>query len=564
MADKPTESVPSVSEIPASAMTGRQGQLKKVLSLQDLYFLSLGGIIGSGWLFGSLYAAENAGPSAFLSWIIGGIFVLFIALTWAELGGMLPGSGSLARVPQYAHGYFAGFYFGWAYFVSAVTVPPVEAIAVVTYASFYAPSLTSHGVLTPLGYAVSIVLMVALFLLNYFGIRIFGRFNTGITWWKLLIPTITVILLISYFYPPNFSNFGGFTPYGTSPIFASVGTAGIVFSYLGFRQAIDYSGEAKNPSRDVPRATIYSVLTGIVIYTLLQIGFVGAVRPAQSGLSPFSWANLGNSVYSSGPLAEVFAILGLTIWTTILLIDAIISPMGTLGIYTGTSARVLFALSEGGHLPEKTGDVHQKYRIPWVALVLSLVIGIIFLFAFPAWGPLATVVTSTTVFTYLAGATALQTFRRVAPELKRSYRLPAANVMAPLGFIMATLIVYWTGWPYTLYAFIAIILGLIAYAVARSRGSYKISDIKQGIWIVIYSIVMVILSYFGSYGPTSSAPYPGNFLASSVSAVIPFPYDFIPVIVVSIIFYIWGSHSGYETDELKKIKELSTQATPSS
>jgi amino acid transporter len=542
MSEKPTDSTTVDASLPASATMGRQGKLRKVLSMQDLYFLSLGGIIGSGWLFGSLSAAGAAGPAAVFSWLIGGIFVLIIALTWAELGGMMPASGALARVPQAAHGYFAGFYFGWAYFVSAVTVPPVEAIAIMVYATYYIPGLTKGGVLTPEGYAGSIILMVLLFLANYFGINVFRRFNTGITWWKLLIPSITVILAIGlYFTLNNFTGYQGLAPYGAPPVFSAIGTTGIVFSYLGFRQAIDYSGEARNPAKDVPRATILSVITGIVLYTLLQVAFAGAINWKASGVTPGDWASLASSsssVYTTAPFAEIFAVGGLTVWAAILLLDAVISPAGTLGIYTGTSARILFALSEGRHLGTKTGEVHERYRIPWVALIASLLIGIVFLFAFPAWAPLSTVVTSTTVFTYLAGATALMSFRKTAPEMRRTFRLPAAGIIAPLGFIMASLIVYWTTYPYTLYAFIAIILGLILFAIARSRGAYPVNDIAKGSWIVVYSAVMVVLSYVGSYG----------------QGYIPFPWDFLVVVIVALIFYAWGTNSGYETEDLKALK----------
>ena len=169
---EPTES--------SSARIGRQEKFRKVLSFWDIYFISLGGTIGSAWLFGSVYGAAAAGPAATLSWILGGIFVIFIALTWAEIGGMLPSTGAVVRAPQYAHGYFTGFYFGWTYYISAVAIPPVEAIAIVTYASAYVPALIKDGVLTVQGYAVGVSIMVFAFLLNSFGVRLL-RFNTGIT-----------------------------------------------------------------------------------------------------------------------------------------------------------------------------------------------------------------------------------------------------------------------------------------------------------------------------------------------------------------------------------------------
>src|SRR5579859_4747983 len=110
-------------------------RLRRSLSFQHLFFLSMGGIIGSGWLFAVLGADAAAGPAVILSWLIGGLLVLLIALTYAEVSGMLPRSGAIARYPHLTHGGLTGFLLGWAYFLSAVTVPAIEAEAVVTYAS---------------------------------------------------------------------------------------------------------------------------------------------------------------------------------------------------------------------------------------------------------------------------------------------------------------------------------------------------------------------------------------------------------------------------------------------
>ena len=172
--------------IPASARVGGQGQFRKVLSLRELLFLSLGASIGSAWLFGSAYGAATARPASIVSWLIGGLFAVVIAVTWAEIGGLFPSAGAVVRIPQLVHGYFAGFYVGWAYYLSSVIVPPVEAVAIVTYASAYVPSLTSAGVLTWEGDAVSLAIMLLTFALNSFGVKLFARFNTGVTWWKSL------------------------------------------------------------------------------------------------------------------------------------------------------------------------------------------------------------------------------------------------------------------------------------------------------------------------------------------------------------------------------------------
>lgn len=87
-------------------------KLHHAMSLQQLLFLSMGGIIGSGWLFAVLGADATAGPAAVVSWILGGIFVLLIALAYAEVAGMLPRSGAIIRYPALTHGAFVGFILG--------------------------------------------------------------------------------------------------------------------------------------------------------------------------------------------------------------------------------------------------------------------------------------------------------------------------------------------------------------------------------------------------------------------------------------------------------------------
>src|SRR5699024_9622885 len=90
---------------------GKSGdnKLHRHMGIIGLLFACVGSIIGSGWLFGELYAAQTAGPSATIGWIFGGILMMFIALNYAELGPMFPVSGGVVRFPDFAFGSFASF-----------------------------------------------------------------------------------------------------------------------------------------------------------------------------------------------------------------------------------------------------------------------------------------------------------------------------------------------------------------------------------------------------------------------------------------------------------------------
>ena len=78
--------------------------LKREMGFIGAVWASESSIIGSGWLFGALYAAQAAGPAAIIAWVIGGVAVVVLALIHAELGAMYPVSGGTARFPHFAFG----------------------------------------------------------------------------------------------------------------------------------------------------------------------------------------------------------------------------------------------------------------------------------------------------------------------------------------------------------------------------------------------------------------------------------------------------------------------------
>ncbi|MFP3264581.1 MAG: amino acid permease [Acidilobus sp.] len=86
-------------------------QLRRSLSLIDVTALVFGALVGSGWLFASYYTAMAVGPAAFISWIIAGVLMLFVALAFAELSAAIPKSGSIVRYRLSLHSHFTHFTF---------------------------------------------------------------------------------------------------------------------------------------------------------------------------------------------------------------------------------------------------------------------------------------------------------------------------------------------------------------------------------------------------------------------------------------------------------------------
>ena len=156
----------AVTDARPPASSRRSTALKREVGLIGLMWASMGSIIGSGWLFGAQKGLIAAGPAAIISWVIGGVAILVLALIHAELGGMYPVSGGTARFPHYAFGGAAGASFGWFSWLQAATVAPIEVSAMITYAQHYAFAQgwlePETGVLTTTGIVVAVILMAML------------------------------------------------------------------------------------------------------------------------------------------------------------------------------------------------------------------------------------------------------------------------------------------------------------------------------------------------------------------------------------------------------------------
>ena len=602
---------------PAAKFEASDRKLRRSMSLTQALFLSVGSIIGSGWLFASLGAASYAGPAAIVSWIVGGIFIIFIALSWSEVAAMLPRTGGLVRYPQLTHGDFSGWILGWSYWVAAIAVPAIEAEAVITYLSSRYPSVglttKSSGTTVlawPWGIWCAVGLMVIFFCVNVFGVRLLSETNKWVTWWKIVIPTCTFCFLYTLFRSSNFTGFGGFVPLGTPGIFNALSISGIVFSYLGFRQAIEYGGETRRPQRDLPIATIGAVVITMLVYVGLQIGFLGALDWHHAGVAPGHWAGLTASPWAAAPFYKeltAFGIASLSSFGTVLLIDAGVSPSGTGWLYLGTSARANYGLSVAGYSP-RWFEWINRFGIPWFALLFSAVIGCLFFIPAPSWYLLVGFITSATVLTMIVGAVALPVLRRTAPTLHRPFRLPWIWLWCPVGFLAAVEIIYWAGFT-TLNSVEAatwIGLPLFAWYYAWKRrwihwaGGAALGIVFLGAWIYVNDLGGWTLQTgkmqragswpFWLYDVAFSAAvlffcvalwllsnrdgrrhvqrsawlvwlllatfplsYWGQYGPTKAPFLGGFPWDTLIEVGVGLVAFVWGVRSGFHTEAIREI-----------
>lgn len=477
-------------------------QVKRSISSVGMLCAALGGIIGSGWLFGPLYAAQIAGPASIVAWLIGGCIMMLIGLTFAELSTMFPVTGSIVRFAQFSHGTLVSFTMAWIGWISCVIIPPLEVMAVLQYSSNYLPGLVEKvgGVptLTGWGIVVAAALMLFMCVLNVIGVRFVTRANSLIVAFKLAIPVITVGVLFYYgSHTTHLETFGEFAPTGLKGILQALPTSGIIMSFIGFTTAIALAGESKNPQRALPIAIIGSLAVCIILYAVLQWAFLGNLDPAwvQNGWKALEFKG------DSGPVAGLVAALGVSWLVIVLYAGAVISPFGTGLTYTTATSRMNYGMSKNGYMPKMMMDLSQK-GIPVKAIAVNFVIGMFLLMPFPTWQSMVGFLISAVVISYAVGPLALISLRQLLPDHKRPFRLPAVKTMTFTAFYVCNLIAYWTGWNTIKCVLIAVAVGYVWLAFYKRTQHGKEMNLGWAAmgWLIPYFIGLGLISYLGSFG----------------------------------------------------------------
>jgi amino acid transporter len=468
-------------------------------------FLSLGSIIGSGWLLGALNAAKEAGPASVLSWLIAAALLSLLGLTYAELGTTYPVAGGPGRVPYYVHGPLAGFTAGWAGWLQAVFIAPIEVLAAINYINsvewvhehFNMLDMTT-GLLNSTGIVVAIIMMIAFTAVNLAGAKFLAESNTLVVIWKAVVPFMAVIVIMAMrFDGGNFHRGGGFMPSGFHGVFAAL-TGGVVFGLQGFEQCVQIAGEAKDPKRDLARALLAAMAIGAVLYALLQFVMIGALNPADikdGWLMP-----LGGSISAYGAWYTLALAVGAGWLAKVLLVDAVISPAGTGVVYLGTTARLSYALGEEREMPSALAKTN-KAGVPVIGIIVAGVVGCVAFGPFKGWKELVEVVTAATAIMYAFGPLSLAALHRLDPDRPRTYRAPAPKILLPAAFCSANLIIYWGGFATTWKLVVAMVVGLVLFVIGAMRaGTMASAKVRNAAWMAPWLVGHVVLGYIGRYG----------------------------------------------------------------
>ncbi|MDF2939909.1 MAG: amino acid permease [Gammaproteobacteria bacterium] len=514
-------------------------KFKRSVGPVGLMFTAVSGILGSAWLFSPYYAAQIAGPAALLTWLIGGLAMLLIALTFAELTCLFPVSGGNARFIFFSHGVLSSFLFSWIMWLGYAAVAPAETMGVLQYLASELPWLVIQKkqvtVLSSAGYGVAALVLLAMCIINFISIKWLSRYNAAIVWVKMIVPVIVAVSIFSLsFNFHNFTQYGGFMPYGFKGVANALSLGGVIFAFAGYAPAIVLAGEAKNPQKVIPLVLIGALLICFLLYFLLEVCFIGAQSPASLSQG---WSNL-HFAGDSSPFVGISEQLGVHWLHYLILITAVITPLGTAIIFIATSSRVAYAMSQNGYFPHALLHLNSK-GVPVVAVLLNFVVGMVLFFPAPGWQGMVGFLVSAFVLCYALGPVSLLALRSQLPHQVRPFHLPWAKAWSYIALCIANLIIYWTGWAIYSRMYVGILLGVLVLIAMRFCQQSKVAlDSKHAIWAIVYLNGMAVFSYLGNYG--------------GGRGILPMYWDVLLIAIFSlaILYWSWQSRLSSEHAQL--------------
>ena len=405
--------------------------LRRELGLASAALLVVGGIIGSGIFFTPAEVARALPTSGWILgvWILGGAVALAGALTFAELGAMLPDAGGPYVYIREAFGPLAAFLHGWMVLLM-IASGAIAAVAV-SFGGYLARFLPIDAVGGPIGVAaITIVVVTATNILgvkpgtiaaNVFTVSKIGALTALIVAGLVLSPTASPARLVES------------TPAPALGVGLATAFVAVLFTIGGWQQTNMVAGEIRDPERNLPRALIIGVAIVIAIYVGANVAYLNAL--GRDGLAT-----------STAVAAETALRLVGEAGARAITIGAMLSIFGFVNVALLTNARVLFALGRDGALLQSAGRVHPRYGSPYVALLMLGGWSLVLLFATRGslGALLSGVVFADWVFFGLAAAAVFR-LRRTRPDALRPYRV-AGYPWLPAAFVLCAVVGVLSAW----------------------------------------------------------------------------------------------------------------------
>lgn len=403
-------------------------QFTRVLGRWDVLAVAFGSMIGFGWVVLAGGFLEDAGTGgAALAFVIGGVIMVLVGLTYAELVAAMPRAGGEHNYVLRGLGSRAAFITSWSLVLGYVSVVAFEAVALPQTLLYLAPDMLAGRLWSVAGYevylswvAVGIAGAVVITALNYVGVRPAAVFQ-GLA--VLFLLAVGVLLLVG-------SAVGGSAD-DMRPLFSG-GVGGIVavlvavpFLFVGFDVIPQSAEEIDLPFAMIGKLVVVSVVAAAAFYVVVMLT-VGSSLPRDEIAA------------STLPAADGMAALwGSDTFGTILVLGGVAGILTSWNGFLLGASRLLYAMAASGMVPRWFAKVHPRYRTPSNAL---LFIGGLSVLA-PLFGEQMLVwLVDAGGFAIVVGfcmvATTFVVLRRREPEMERPFRLRAGQ---PLGVLAALL-----------------------------------------------------------------------------------------------------------------------------
>ena len=361
-------------------------------------------------------ASAALGAAAPVAYLVCAVAMGLIVLCFAEAGSRVSLTGGLYAYVEVAFGPLVGFLTGamlWAGITAATAA----------VSSFFADALSALIPALAVGQARAaslVIVLVTLAALNIAGVRGASRFNVVMTLAKLLPLLLLVILGAASVNRGNLA-------WHATPASSDVARASavLIFAFLGVETALVPSGEVRDTSKTVPRAIFIAMAIVTLLYLAIQIVTQGILGPALVG--------------QKTPLAEAAAVALGAPGRALILVGSAVSIFGYVSGMTLAVPRMLFAFGRDGFLPAPLAAVHERFRTPYVAIIVQTLI-VIGLAVSGSFEKLAIIANGSILLVYAACCLAvIELRRRKVQESGAPFRVPFAAAIP----VLAVLVIVW-------------------------------------------------------------------------------------------------------------------------
>ncbi len=450
-----------VEEILHEAHTGLE--LKRTLGPVHLIMLGIGAIIGAGiFVLTGTAAAEHAGPSIILSFVLAGTACAFAGLCYSEFASMIPVSGSAYTYAYATMGEFFAWIIGWdlilEYSFAASTVSIGWSgyfVEVFRSAGITLPtSLTGSPWSEPAGLFNLPAALICLFLtgLLIVGIKESANFNATIVIIKVGVVLLFLVAATGYV---KATNWHPFMPFGFNGMVTGAGV--IFFAYIGFDAVSTTAQEARNPQRDMPIGMLGSLAICTVLYLAVAAVMTGVVYYPELGVpAPIALAVRALNMPWLSAFISLGAIAGIT---SVILVMLLGQP------------RIFYTMAKDGLLPPFAAKVHPRFRTPHITTAITGTACALLAGLTPI-NQLGHLVSIGTLLAFALVSGGVLILRYTRPDLPRPFKVPGFPVVPILG-VLACLYLMWSLPAVTWYRLgIWMAIGFVIYFTYGYRNSH--------------------------------------------------------------------------------------------